>query len=393
MVKKICIVTGSRCEYGLLYWLLKAVKQDKALQLQIIATGMHLSHEFGLTYKKILEDGFLIDEKVEMLLSSDTSVGITKSIGLGVIGFADAYARLNPDMVIVLGDRFETLAAAQAAFIARIPLAHIHGGELTLGAYDDGIRHSVTKMSQLHFVATDAYRQRVIQLGEHPDNVFHVGAMVLDSISNLSLLSKTQLAELLGISFKKRNVVVTFHPETLEKTSPKQAFQELLAALSKLEDTLFIFTKGNADTDGRIINDLIDEFCKQNPEKAKAFVELGHVNYLSLLNVVDMAIGNSSSGVIEVPYFKIPTINIGDRQKGRFRPASVIDCVANAQAISDAIAQGFSSQFNDVINKMTLPHGEGKIAQHIIEIIKNKDLHALIKKEFYDLPVNAGTKP
>lgn len=384
MTIKICIVTGSRCEYGLLYWLIKAVKADKALQLQLIATGMHLSHEFGLTYKKILEDGFLIDEKVEMLLSSDTNVGITKSIGLGVIGFADAYDRLKPDIVVLLGDRFETLAAAQAAFIARIPIAHIHGGELTLGAYDDGIRHSVTKMAQLHFVATEAYRQRVIQLGEQPANVFHVGAMVLDSIAHMQLLSKDELAQALGVQFKSRNFAVTFHPETLEATSPKVAFKALLDALAAFEDTGIIFTKGNADTDGRIINDMIDEFCLRYPN-AKAFIELGHLKYLSLLNAVDMAIGNSSSGVLEVPYFKIPTVNIGHRQKGRIRPLSVIDCEANTTSIQNAIQKGLTKEFKQEIMNMALPYGQGNVASSIIEVIKTLDLTKLVKKAFYDM--------
>ncbi len=384
MHKKICVVTGSRSEYGLLYWLIKGIKEDKQLQLQLVATASHLSHEFGLTYKKILEDGFLIDEKVEMLLSSDTAVGVSKSIGLGVIGFADAFARLKPDVVVLLGDRFETLAAAQAAFIAKIPIAHIHGGELTEGAYDDGIRHSVSKMSHLHFVSTAAYRQRVIQLGEDPSRVFHVGAMVMDSISQLSLLNRQELEQKLGLEFQKRNYVITYHPETLSEVSPKESFQELLNALSEIKDASFIFTKGNPDSDGRILNDMVDTFCQQHPH-AKAFVELGHKNYLSLLSVVDMAIGNSSSGIIEVPYFKIPTINIGDRQRGRIKAASVIDCLPEKAAIANAIAQGFSSAFQATLKEMCLPYGEGKVASTIISTLKEYDLRQSLKKQFYDI--------
>ncbi len=387
MVRKICIVTGSRSEYGLLFWLLKAIKADPAFQLQLIATASHLSHEFGLTYKRILEDGFHIDEKIELLLSSDTAVGITKSIGLGVIGFADAYSRLKPDLVILLGDRFETLAAAQAAFIAKIPIAHIHGGELSEGAYDDGIRHSVTKMSHLHFVASNEYRQRVIQLGEDPSRVFHVGAMVLDSIQHLELLDKQTLESLLNIQFRQSNFVITFHPETLSERSPKEDLNELLLALSHIENATFIFTKGNPDSDGRIINDIIDEFCRNN-KNAKAFIELGHRNYLSLLNIVDMAIGNSSSGIIEVPYFKIPTVNIGDRQKGRIRSDSIIDCAATRQSIASAIHQGLSQDFQSKIKSMSLPYGEGNIAQKIVNILKKHDLKQVIKKQFYDLKVN-----
>ncbi|MBI2791857.1 MAG: UDP-N-acetylglucosamine 2-epimerase (hydrolyzing) [Gammaproteobacteria bacterium] len=388
MHKKICIVTGSRSEYGLLHWLMKEVKSEPTMTLQLIATGMHLSHEFGLTYKKIMEDGFIIDEKIEMLLSSDTAVGITKSIGLGVIGFADAYARLKPDMVILLGDRFETLAAAQAAFIAKIPIAHIHGGELSLGAYDDGIRHSVTKMSHLHFVATPSYRDRVIQLGEDPENVYHVGAMVIDSISQLSLLKRAELEKKLDLTFRKLIFAVTFHPETLGKGSPREEFGELLKALSYFQDTTFIFTKGNADSDGRVINDMIDDFCKDNPHSSKAFLQLGHHHYLSLLSIADVCVGNSSSGIIEVPYFNIPTVNIGDRQKGRVRPISVLDCQANEASITACIQKALSKEFRQEIFNMQHPYGEGPVAKKIVSIIKKSDFTNLIRKNFCDLKQN-----
>lgn len=387
MFKKICVVTGSRCEYGLLYWLMKEMQADPSITLQIIATGMHLSHEFGLTYKKILEDGFHIDQKVEMLLSSDSAVGIAKSIGLGVIGFADAYQQLEPDLVVLLGDRFESLAAAQSAFIAKIPIAHIHGGELTMGAYDDGIRHCITKMSHLHFVATQAYRERVIQLGEHPDFVYHVGACVLDSLNGLTYLSKSALEDLLKIKFNQRNVVVTYHPQTLSHQTSEQEISQVLAALVTLDNTNIIFTKGNSDSHGRIINDMIDEFCAKNATHAKAFMDLGHQNYLSLLKVVDMAIGNSSSGIIEAPYCQIPTINIGDRQKGRVRAASVIDCCCETNAIIKAIEKGFSDEHQQRTATMQLPYGKGNVAKQILSTIKNLNVAELIQKQFYDMKV------
>lgn len=386
MIKKICIVTGSRSEYGLLYWLIKAINKDPAFKLQLIASASHLSHEFGLTYKKILDDGFAIDQKVELLLSSDTAVGITKSIGLGVIGFADAYANLCPDLIVLLGDRFETLAAAQAAFIAKIPIAHIHGGELSEGAYDDGIRHSITKMSHLHFVATPSYRQRVIQLGEDPKRVFHVGAMVLDSISHHALLTKNTLEDLLQLKFNNLSFAITYHPETLGNRQPKQDFSELLSALENFKDATLIFTKGNSDSEGRVINDMIDEFCR-NHNNAKAFVELGHLNYLSLLNIVDITIGNSSSGIIEAPYFKIPTVNIGDRQRGRIKPSSVIDCEPTEHSIVSGINRGLSPQFQKEIQSMILPYGDGNIAEKIVQVFKETDLTEVIKKRFYDIDV------
>ncbi|MFI4937141.1 MAG: UDP-N-acetylglucosamine 2-epimerase [Candidatus Berkiellales bacterium] len=385
MPKKICVVTSSRADYGLLFWLMKEVAAQSNLTLQIVASGMHLSPEFGLTYQSLLRDGFIIDEKVEMLLSSDTAVGIAKSIGLGVIGFADAFNRLNPDCIVLLGDRFETFAAAQAAFIAKIPIAHLHGGELTMGAYDDGIRHSITKMSQLHFVAAKPYQHRVIQLGENPDNVYCVGAMVLDAISRLTLLEKNQLESLLGIRFNELNFVITYHPETLGSTPSKQGFLALLDAISTFENTNFIFTKGNADSDGRIINELIDQFCAENSSRAKAFDALGQQKCLSLLKNVDVIVGNSSSGILEAPFFKTPTVNIGDRQQGRIRAASIIDCANDAQDIIRAIKTALSSEFKQKLMQLNLPYGEGNVAKKVVEVLEQRDLRSLIKKQFYDI--------
>src|SRR3989338_4133875 len=321
-MRKICIITGTRAEYGLLYWLMKEMQSNASLELQVIVTGMHLSPEFGLTYKEI-EKEFSINKKIEMLLSSDTPIGISKSMGLAQISFAEAYEDLSPDIAVVLGDRFEIFSAATAAMIARIPIAHIHGGETTEGAFDEAIRHSVTKMSHLHFVATEEYRQRGIQLGEDPKRVFNFGAPGLDNINNLHLLTKEEFEESIGFKLGMKNLLVTFHPVTLEQSTAKEQFQQLLFALDSLSDTHIIFTKANADTDGRIINYMIDSYVSANSNKSIAFTSLGQLRYLSALQNVDAVVGNSSSGLIEAPSFKIGTINIGDRQKGRIKAASV----------------------------------------------------------------------
>ena len=384
MNQKICVITTSRSEYGLLYWLMKEIQADPDLELQIIVSGMHLSHEFGLTYKRIEQDGFEIAEKIEMLLSSDTSVGITKSIGLGVIGFADAFERIKPNAVIVLGDRFETLAAAQAAFIAKIPLIHIHGGELTQGAYDDGIRHSITKMSHLHFVATETYRNRVIQLGEQPSSVFCVGAMVLDSIKHIKLKTKIELESALGLTFKRQSILVTYHPETLSSMPVQDSFNSLLTVLADKQESTILFTKANADSNGRIINDMIDDFCKMH-DNARGFIELGHENYLSLLNQVDLVIGNSSSGIIEAPYFRVPTVNIGNRQLGRYQYESIINCEANSESIEKGITAAVSKEHRNTISSMVLINEQDKIALQIIKIIKKTELTTLLNKKFYDM--------
>uniref|UniRef100_A0A0Q9YZP1 GDP/UDP-N,N'-diacetylbacillosamine 2-epimerase (Hydrolyzing) n=1 Tax=Candidatus Berkiella aquae TaxID=295108 RepID=A0A0Q9YZP1_9GAMM len=384
MPKKIAVVTGARwntvCSSDL-----KQIHADPALTLQLIVTGMHLSPEFGLTYQQILDDGFMIDAKVEMLLSSDSPVGITKSVGLGVIGFADAYARLQPDIIVLLGDRFEILAAAQAALIAKIPVAHIHGGELSFGAIDDAMRHSISKMSHLHFVACEDYRRRVIQLGENPERVFNTGAMVLDAMVDLPLLSKAQLSQALSVTFKQNNFLITYHPETLGRLSSKDAFAELLEALSPLADCTLIFTEANADADGRIINEMIKAFCKAHQD-AYSFQALGQLRYLSLLKQVDVMIGNSSSGIIEAPYFKIPTVNIGHRQAGRIMPKSVIHCQPAAQEIKQAIQHAMSQQHHQAMETMALPYGQGSVSPKIIDVLKRTDLAALNPKQFYDIP-------
>ena len=381
--RKICFVTGTRAEYGLLYWLMKEVQADRDLQLQIIATGMHLSPEFGLTYRTIVEDGFSIDAKVEMLLSSDTAVGIAKSIGLGVIGFADALERSRPDLLVVLGDRYEVLAAAQAALVARIPVAHIHGGETTEGAIDESIRHAVTKMSHLHFVAAEPYRTRVIQLGEHPDTVFNVGSLGIENIRRLRLLDKSRLEESIEFRLDDPFFLVTYHPATLGATAPRAAMQALLDALDRFPEAKIILTKPNSDTDGRVLCQMIDEYARRNEGRAVAFTSMGQLRYLSALGMAAAVIGNSSSGIIEAPACNTPTVNIGDRQSGRLKAASIIDCLEETESISAAIAKALSPSFRARAGEGVSLYGRGESASDIKKHLKHAELG--VTKPFYDL--------
>lgn len=383
-MKKICVVTGTRAEYGLLYWLMKEIDSDSELELQIIATGSHLSPEFGLTYKEIEKD-FIINKKIEMLLSSDTSIGISKSMGLAQISFAEAYENLNPDIIILLGDRYEIFSAASSALIANIPIAHIHGGETTEGAFDESLRHSITKMSHLHFTAAEEYKNRVIQLGENPSRVFNVGGLGIDNIKRLKLLSKKEFEESINFKLNKKNILVTFHPVTLEKSTAKDQFQELLNAIDELENTTIIFTKANADTDGRIINNMIDNYVKNNSSKAVGFTSLGQSRYLSALQYIDAVVGNSSSGLIEAPSFKIATINIGDRQKGRLRAKSVIDCQPKKVEIINAIDKVNNKNFELLLQDSTNPYERNDVSTNIIKVLKKTKNKELNKKQFYDL--------
>jgi GDP/UDP-N,N'-diacetylbacillosamine 2-epimerase (hydrolysing) len=383
-IRKICIITGTRAEYGLLYWLMKEVQASSKLELQIIATGMHLSPEFGLTYQQIERDGFSINKKVEMLLSSDSEVGVTKSMGVGLIGFADALHELKPDLLVVLGDRFEIFSAASAAMIAKIPVVHLHGGEVTEGAFDEPIRHSITKMSHLHFTATEEYRRRVIQLGEQPDRVFNVGAAGIDNIKRLKLLSKQEFEQSINFKLGKKNLLVTFHPVTLEDTTSKQQFSDLLTALNKLEDTHIIFTKANADTDGRVINKMIDKYVLEQPETTIAFNSLGQLRYLSAMQYVDGVVGNSSSGLLEAPSFKIGTVNIGDRQRGRVKASSIIDSISTEESVTSALKKLFSQEFSNSVKQTVSPFGNGGVAEKIVEIIDSFPLDGILKKKFYN---------
>ena len=381
--RKICIVTGTRAEYGPLYWLMKEVGADPDLQLQIIATGMHLSPEFGLTYQQIEADGFSIDAKVEMLLSSDSPVGIAKSMGLGVIGFADALDQLEPDILVVLGDRFEILAAAQAAMVARIPIAHIHGGETTEGAFDESIRHAITKMAQWHFVAAEPYRKRVIQLGETSDRVFNFGAPGLDHLQRLEWIDRPSLEKSLAIKLDPPVFLVTYHPATLSQQKPIAVLNELLAALDEFPQATIIFTYPNADTGGHALIKQLDQWVVANKHRAKAFVSLGQQRYLSLMHEADVIIGNSSSGLTEAPALKKATVNIGDRQKGRLRASSIIDASEEKELIVAAINKALSKGFRAELPFTKSLYGSGDVSRRIKDTLKTATLQT--QKAFFDI--------
>ncbi|PKM82393.1 MAG: UDP-N-acetylglucosamine 2-epimerase (hydrolyzing) [Firmicutes bacterium HGW-Firmicutes-14] len=383
--RKICVVTGSRADYGLLFWLLKEIQADPALELQVIATGMHLSHEFGLTYKIIEEDGFFLNAKVEMLMSSDSPVGITQSIGIGTIGFASALDGLQPDILVLLGDRYEILAAAQAALIASVPIAHIHGGETTEGVIDEAIRHAITKMSQFHFVAAEDYRRRVIQLGEMPERVLNYGAPGLDNIKRLKLLNREELEQSINFKFGQINFLVTYHPETLEKSGPQKALTEIFKALDHFPEAKVIITKHNADTYGRIIGRMIDVYASKHPGRVTVYTSLGQLNYLSAMKIMDLVIGNSSSGIIEAPALKRPSINIGNRQTGRLKAASIIDCTENSQSIISAIKKALSHEFQIMLPGVSSLYGCGHTSAQIKEFLKTVDIDTVLMKKFYDI--------
>ena len=383
--RKICVVTGTRAEFGLLRWLMDGINKSTKLDLQIVATGMHLSPEFGLTYQEIENDGFKIDKKIEMLLSADTPSSISKSTGLGLIGFADAFYELNPDIVIVLGDRYEVLAASLAAMFENIPIAHIHGGETTAGAFDEAIRHSITKMSWWHFVATDEYEKRVIQLGENPGRVFNVGGLGVDAIKKTNLLSKDELMIKTGIKFGKKNLLITYHPVTLENKTSQQDFKSLLDVLSEIKDIYLIFTMPNADSDGRVIKKMINDFVFNQSERSISFTSMGSLNYLSTLQYIDGVVGNSSSGLAEAPTFKIGTINIGDRQKGRLKAESIIDCEPTKKSIKLAIDKLYGHKFQKDLHSVQNLYGDGDAIEKIMSILSNKPIPEDMKKDFYNL--------
>jgi len=382
---KICIVTGSRAEYGLLYPLMRLIRKESSMDLQLLVTGMHLSPEFGLTFRQIEADGFSIQEKVEMLLSGDTDTAMIKATGLGMIGFADAFHRLQPDWVVVLGDRFETFAAATAAHLAKIPIAHLHGGELTEGATDDAMRHAITKMAFLHFTSAEPYRKRVIQLGESPRRVFNVGAIGLDNIKGLKLLSKRELQKELDFPVGDKTVLVTYHPTTLEKDTATRQVGHLLKALDQFPDIRILFTLPNADAGGRSIIQQMEEYVKKNRERARAFTSLGQLKYLSALQYVSAVVGNSSSGVLEAPYFGIPTVNIGDRQTGRLKPPSVIDTGTDVRSITEGIRKAFLPSFVKLSKRPSYVYGKGDTAPKILRIIQRTGKPASVKKTFHDL--------
>lgn len=384
--RKVCLFTGTRAEYGLLRGLINGIYSSNKLTLQLVVTGAHLSPEFGLTLQEIVDDGYPVSRKIEILLSSDTTVGVAKSMGLGVLSFADALSELKPDLVVVLGDRYEIFSAASAAMLSRIPIAHIHGGEVTQGAIDEAIRHSITKMAHLHFVATSEYRNRVIQLGENPNNVFNVGGLGVDNLLGMQLLSREDLQDQLGFKFLDKNILVTFHPVTLEDTETSVfQFRQLLLALESLESTGIIFTLPNADAAGRSLISMVKEFCDSN-SFAACFASLGQLRYFSCVHQVDCVIGNSSSGLLEVPSFKKVTINIGSRQAGRLKASSVIDALPSRQSILDALSLAYSFEFQEVLQKCSNPYGNGGSADSILNILEEFPLDNILHKQFYDLP-------
>ena len=383
--KKVCVITGTRADYGLLRWVIDGIKNSNLLDLQLIATGMHLSPEFGMTVDQIKLDGYPIMREVEILLSSDTPAGISKSIGIGLISFADIFYDLKPDLILLLGDRFEILSASIAAMINKIPIAHLHGGELTEGLIDESIRHSITKMSQLHFVASEEYKKRVIQLGENEKFIFNVGGLGIDNIKNLKLLKKAQLENELNLKFAKKNLLITYHPVTLETGTNQIQISELINALKKFKDINLIFTMPNADTEGRVIMNTIKKFCSVQ-KNAIFFTSLGELRYLSCIRYVDGVVGNSSSGLLEVPSFKKGTVNIGDRQKGRLMASSVINCEPNQEDIIKGIEILYSQDYQEKLKNTINPYGNGGASKKIVKKIENLTLNeAILKKEFNDI--------
>lgn len=385
MKKKISVLTATRAEYGLLRPIVEKLNQVSNFDVRVVVTGTHLSPEFGLTFKEIEQDGITIDEKIEIILSADTPSAISKSMGLAMISFADYFERIKPDLLVVLGDRYETLAVATVAMNQRIPIVHLYGGEITEGAVDESIRHAITKLSYLHFTSTEEYRNRVIQLGENPERVFCVGAIGIENILKEKLLSKSELEEAIGYKLDKSYAMVTFHPVTLEDNKSEEQVSALLDACEKYKDVIFIFTKANADVSGRIVNKMIDEFVKKN-DHAIAFTSLGMTKYLSALKYCTMVIGNSSSGLIEAPSFGIPTINIGDRQKGRLKASSVINCKPIKGAIERAVKHALSDEFKTKAINTVNPYGDGNTSEKIVETVKDFILNDKfnLKKKFYD---------
>ncbi|MBT7088418.1 UDP-N-acetylglucosamine 2-epimerase (hydrolyzing) [bacterium] len=385
MLKKICFFSGTRAEYGILKPLLYKIKEEESFKLQFIVSGMHLSCEFGLTYREIEEDGFDIDDKIEILLSSDSAVALCKSMGLGLIGYSEVLNKLKPDMLVVLGDRFEVLVVVEVAMILNIPIVHLSGGEATFGVMDEAIRHSITKMSHLHFTTNENHRKRVIQLGEDPGTVFNYGSLCVDNILNLSLLSKQELEKKLNITFKQKNLLVTFHPVTLEKNTSEKYLNNLFEVLSTFDNIMIIFTKANADIYGRSINKMLEAYVKKMSKNIKLFDSLGSLYYLSLMQYVDAVVGNSSSGIVEAPSFKIGTINIGDRQEGRAQADSIINTKSSKESIRAAFKELYSNSFQEKLKNTKNLYGDGQAAQKITDKLKKYEYRDVLKKKFYKI--------
>jgi len=379
MKRKICFVTSSRADYGLLYNLIRKSNSQKNIHTQIVVTGMHLLKKFGLTYKEIIKDGFKINKKVNLNIKSDGTKDILKLISDGIIKFEKVIKKLKPDIVVLLGDRFEIFSFSVSALISRLPIAHIHGGESTLGAYDDALRHSITKMSHIHFASTNEYKKRILQLGENPKLVFNVGSLGVENISNTKLYNKTIVESRLNLKFLKKNLLITFHPVTLEKDYGISEFKALLKSLEKLKKTKVIFTLPNMDTNNNKFFKLIRKFTNKN-KFAKSYISMGRILYLSCMKHVDAVIGNSSSGIIETPGFKKATINIGSRQMGRVKAKSIIDCNPNEKNITQAINRIYSKKFKLLLKNIKNPYAKKNTSNKILKVLTNYPLNKLIKK-------------
>ena len=386
-MRKICVVTGTRAEYGLLSRLMRMIKDSPETQLQIIATNMHLSPKYGNTYQEIERDGFTIDCKIPIIDENDKDDAVTtvKSMAKALDGFADAYNELKPDVVVVLGDRYEILAAATAALIERIPIAHIHGGEVTEGAFDDAIRHSITKMSHLHFASTEAYRKRIIQLGEQPDHVFYTGAIGVENVKRLPLMSKEDIEKEIDFKIDDNTILVTYHPVTLGNRTAKDDIDDFISALEERKDLRVIFTMPNSDTGSQYIVEAVNGFVNRNSDRAKSFKSLGVVRYLSVMKQVAAVVGNSSSGIVEVPSFGIPTLNIGDRQKGRIQAESIYNCLPNKESVLNGLDKVLSKEFRELASKVHNPYEKANTAEEIFKVISTYPLEQLNQKHFYDL--------
>ncbi len=385
-MRKICFFTSTRADYGIMSRLMRKVADSPECELQIIATNMHLSPEYGLTYKEIESDGFIINRKVEMMLSSDTRNGIVKSMGVGLLGFADALEEMKPDIAVILGDRYEMLAAAEACMIYNLPIAHIGGGDVTEGAFDDSIRHSITKLSYLHFASTDVARQRIIQMGEDPNRVFNFGGLGNDNILNEPIMSKTELEESLGIKLNKDIIIVTFHPVTMEHNTAELQTRLLLRALEDyLGSFMIIFTMPNSDADSRIIADLIKSFVLKHPNESIAEVSLGKKRYYSALKYCSAVVGNSSSGIYEAPSFHVPTLNIGDRQKGRLRGDSVVDVDATQEGITRGLEKVLSKEFREYVKTTQSPFEKPGTLDNMYDVLVRYPITDINRKVFYSL--------
>lgn len=385
-MRKICVVTGTRAEYGLLSRLIRMINDSKETELQLIATNMHLSPTYGETYKEIEKDGFTIDRKIPIIEEGrNDAVATLKSMAKAISGFADAFNELKPDMIVLLGDRYEILAAAEAALIERIPIAHIHGGEVTEGAYDDAIRHSITKMSQLHFTSTEEYRKRVIQLGEQPNRVFYVGALGVENVKTLPLMSKDEIQRNLGFEINEKTVLVTYHPVTLGPDSMKKDIDAFIAALDARPEIRIIFTMPNSDNGSEVIVEVINAFVEKNKNRAVAFKSLGLVRYLSAMKYCGAVVGNSSSGILEVPSFGIPTLNIGDRQKGRIAVGSVYNCAPDFESVLAGLDKVMTSEIRKKAKGVKNPYDKEGTTENIFKVISSYPLEQLNQKHFYDI--------